>query len=155
MATVVPVQVFISHGRVRLHGCRRLFASVKHRDVFMHVVDCFTGTSDVQPGFGTLMSLSVTVWTQLSARARKKIVDMEITNLVARSLSISLRSTSSAVRSSNLLLNSSTSAQSRHTLRNVLGPLPSLGVLPHPRPNPVLSLSKLKLLTPSALFNVS
>lgn len=61
------------------------------------------------------------------------------THLLALSFSISLLSTSSALRTSNLVLNSSASAQSRHTLFNILGPLPSLGALPHPNPNPVLS----------------
>ena len=61
---------------------------------------------------------------------------------VARSLSTSLRSTSSAVSTSNRVLNSSASCQSRQTLLKGFGPRPSFGARPQPRPNPVLSLTK-------------
>jgi len=63
-----------------------------------------------------------------------------VTHLLALSFSISLLSTSSALSTSNLVLNSSASDHSFHTLFRVFGPLPSLGVRPHPpRPRPVLS----------------
>ena len=62
------------------------------------------------------------------------------THLLALSFSISLLSTSSALSTSNRVLNSSASDHSRHTLFSVFGPLPSLGVRPHPpSPSPVLS----------------
>ncbi len=66
------------------------------------------------------------------------------THRLALSFSISLRSTSSAVNTSNRVLNSSASAQSLHTLLNGFGPLPSFGARPHPRPKPVLSFNKLR-----------
>lgn len=62
---------------------------------------------------------------------------------LARSLSSSLRSTSSAVSTSNRVRNSSASAQSRHTLRSGFGPRPSFGARPHPSPSPVLSFIRL------------
>src|SRR6266508_513062 len=69
---------------------------------------------------------------------RRKVVK---TYRVARSLSTSLLSISSAVNSSKIVRNSSASGQSLHTLLKVFGPRPSLGALPSPRPKPVLSLT--------------
>ena len=68
-----------------------------------------------------------------------------MTYLLARSRSISRRSTSSCDNISHRVLNSSASAQSLHTLLSTRGPLPSFGVRPQPSPRPVLSF-----MTPSS-----
>jgi len=118
--------------------------TTKHQGC-VYVADCISETPR-RPAW--VWNFDVFLRSRLNLISVKPIENtwyMEAANLVAWPLPITLHSTPSAVRTSNLVLNSS--ARSPHALRNDLGPLLSLGVPPHPSLDPVLSLSRLMLLS--------